>query len=241
MAFLLLNWNMIAIQRLTADFIGLLFPTLCNSCGTNLTHAEKEICIKCLFDLPYTDYHIYAENRVAKQFWGRLPVHAAMAMLYFKKGTRVQHLIHNLKYNGKTDLGVKLGELLANKLRNSPSFKDIDLIIPVPLHPKKLRIRGYNQSEHIAIGLGKELNLPIDSKSLIRKKATATQTKKARYFRFENMQTVFDVISRERIENKHVLLIDDVITTGATLEACGNALLANGIKKLSIASIAFAE
>jgi ComF family protein len=232
---------MIAMQRLTTDLIGLLFPELCNGCGTNLNYGEKDICIKCLFDLPYTDYHLHAENRVAKQFWGRLPYDSAMAMLYFKKGTKVQNLIHSLKYNGKTEVGVKLGELLAAKLNLGIQFQAIDLIIPVPLHPKKQRIRGYNQAEHIAIGLGKGLNLPISTSHLLRQKATETQTKKARYFRFENMQTVFKVANPEQLKNLHVLLIDDVITTGATLEACGNALLAIGIKKLSIAAVAFAE
>lgn len=232
---------MIAIKRLTADLVGLLFPELCNACGNNLNHGEKEICIECLLDLPYTDYHLHAENRVAKQFWGRLPCNAATAMLYFKKGTKVQHLIHNLKYNAKIEVGTTLGRLLGERLAQSELFKSIDLIVPVPLHSKKLKSRGYNQSEYIAKGLAEVLNLPVSTLNLIRDKATATQTRKTRYFRFENMQTVFNVINPEQIENLHVLLVDDVITTGATLEACGNALLNCGIKKLSIATVAFAE
>ncbi|WP_293299271.1 ComF family protein [Pedobacter sp. UBA4863] len=232
---------MFALKRYTEDLINLLFPELCNGCGKLLYHGEKQICTKCLYDLPYTDFHLYPDNLVAKQLWGRLPVDAAMAMLYFKKETKVQNLIHGLKYDGKTEIGTMLGKLLAQKLTESELYASIDLIIPVPLHQKKLRLRGYNQSEYIAQGLAEELVIALSTKNLTRNKATESQTKKARYTRYENMQTVFSVSNAAEIADKHVLLIDDVITTGATLEACGNALLNHGIKKLSIAAIAFAE
>lgn len=232
---------MFALKRYTEDFINLLFPELCNGCGKLLYRGEKEICTKCRYDLPYTDYHLYADNLVAKQFWGRLDLNAAMAMLYFKKNTKVQNLIHSLKYKDKTEVGVLLGSLLGQQLKKSELYNDVDLIIPVPLHLKKLRIRGYNQSEYIANGLAAEMSWATSSKNLVRKKATETQTKKARYTRFENMQEVFEVKNADELKNKHILLIDDVITTGATLEACGNALLKVGIKKLSIAAIAFSE
>ncbi len=232
---------MFALRRYTEDLINLLFPELCNGCGELLYRGEKEICTKCLFDLPYTDFHLHADNLVAKQLWGRLPLNAAMAMLYFKKNSKVQNVIHSLKYKGKTDVGVLMGKLLAQKLKESELYKDIDLIIPVPLHQKKLRLRGYNQSEYIAIGLGKEMEIPFTTTNLARKKATESQTKKARYTRFENMLQVFEIKNAEELKDKHILLIDDVITTGATLEACGNVLLNVGIKKLSIAAIAFTE
>ena len=232
---------MFALRRYTEDLINLLFPELCNGCGELLFRGEKEICTKCLFDLPYTDFHLHADNLVAKQLWGRLPLNAAMAMLYFKKNSKVQNLIHSLKYKGKTEVGVLMGKLLAQKLKESELYKDIDLIIPVPLHQKKLRLRGYNQSEYIAIGLGKEMEIPFTTTNLARKKATESQTKKARYTRFENMLQVFEIKNAEELKDKHILLIDDVITTGATLEACGNVLLNVGIKKLSIAAIAFTE
>lgn len=230
-----------ALKRLIMDIIGLLFPSLCNACGKALFEGEKEICMQCLFDLPYTDYHIHAENRVAKQLWGRFPFHAAMAMLYFKKGSRVQNLIHSLKYKGKTEVGVRLGGLMGTKLKTSEQYNYIDLIIPVPLHPKKQRQRGYNQSEVVANGLGKELDVKVSTAHLIRNRATSTQTKKSRYTRYENMNTVFSVQKQEQIQNLHVLLVDDVVTTGATLEACSLALLDAGVKKISIAAIAFAE
>lgn len=232
---------MFALKRYTEDLINLLFPELCNGCGKLLYHGEKDICTKCLYDLPYTDFHLYKENPVAKQLWGRLPINAAMAMLYFKKGTKVQNLMHSLKYNSKTDVGITLGELMAKRLKESEFYQNIDVIIPVPLHQKKLRLRGYNQSEYIATGLAQELDIPFSSKNLLRKKSTESQTKKARYTRFENMQDVFEIKNVNELKDKHVLLIDDVVTTGATLEACGNTLLNIGIEKLSIAAIAFAE
>ncbi|SOD20354.1 ComF family protein [Pedobacter xixiisoli] len=232
---------MFALKRYTEDLINLLFPELCNGCGKLLYHGEKDICTKCLYDLPFTDFHLYEDNLVAKQLWGRLPVNAAMAMLYFKKGTKVQNLIHGLKYAGKTDIGITLGKLLANKLSKSDAYADIDIVIPVPLHQKKLRLRGYNQSEYIAKGLAEELEISVSTKHLLRNKSTESQTKKARYTRYENMQDVFNVKNAYDLLDKHILLVDDVITTGATLEACGNVLLNHGIKKLSIAAIAFAE
>lgn len=232
---------MFTINRLALDVVALLFPELCNACGTHLYYGEKEICIKCLRDLPFTDFHLNVENQVAKQLWGRLRDINAMAMLYFRKGTKVQNLMHSLKYKGKTAVGVKLGNLLGEKLAASNDYKNIDLIVPVPLHYSKERLRGYNQSETIANGIAELLNIAVSTKHLIRAKSTETQTKKARYTRYENMQSVFDVKHVEELKNMHILLVDDVITTGATLEACGNALLNIGIKKLSIAAVAFAE
>jgi ComF family protein len=232
---------MLQFNRLISDTISLLFPELCNACGTNLYQGENEICIKCLYNLPYTDYQIYPDNRVAKQLWSRLPCNAAMAMLYFKKGTRVQNLIHSLKYKDKTEVGVKLGQLLGTRLKLGSLYDGIDLIIPVPLHLKKERQRGYNQSKYIADGIAETLNIPVSSSHLLRNKETESQTKKSRYTRYENMTSVFYMQNADELKNKHILLVDDVITTGATLEACGLSLLNCGIKKLSIAALAFAE
>lgn len=232
---------MFTLKRYTEDLISLLFPELCYGCGNLLYHGEKDVCTSCLYDLPYTDYHIHPDNPLAKQFWGRLSLEAAMAMLYFKKGTKVQNLLHGLKYKNQTNIGTYLGKLIGQKLSKSQFYVDIDAIIPVPLHRKKLRLRGYNQSEYIAKGLAEELKVPMDTKSLTRGTATESQTKKARYTRYENMQGVFCVNHAEELANKHILLVDDVVTTGSTLEACGNILLSHGVKKLSVAAIAFAE
>lgn len=164
-----------------------------------------------------------------------------MSLLYFKKGARVQNIIHSLKYKGRKDLGIKLGIMIAERLLMSAGYAGIDLIIPVPLHRTRESLRGYNQSLCIAKGISKTLNVPVNSISLLRKKATASQTKKGRYKRFENMQCVFSVAHSEALKGKHILLVDDVITTGATLEACGIALFEAGIEKLSVATVAFAE
>jgi len=229
------------VNRIFLDLIGLLFPELCNGCGNSIYHGESFLCSKCLFAIPYTDYHLYPENKVAKQFWGRVPVHAAMALLYFKKEGKVQNIIHNLKYKGQTGLGIKLGEMIGERLNSAPDYANIDLIVPVPLHKNKERSRGYNQSQLIASGISVVLNVNVNPDLLIRTVTTDTQTKKGRYMRFENMRTVFSVKNREDLAGKHILLVDDVITTGATLEACALELHKYGIKKLSIAAVAFAE
>ncbi|WP_443945529.1 ComF family protein [Pedobacter sp. AW1-32] len=177
---------------------------------------------------------------MAKQFWGRISLESAMAMLYFRKATRVQNLIHNLKYNGKIEIGFYLGSLLGERLKDNPNYKDINFIIPVPLHPKKLKKRGYNQCSHIAKGLSEIIQKPIIEDVLFRKEKRESQTTKNRYNRYENMQMVFNVASFDKLQNQHVLLIDDIITTGATLEACAKVLLEHGAK-VSIAALAFAE
>lgn len=229
------------VKKAFQDLIGLLFPNLCCGCGIDIYDGESYLCSKCLFTIPYTDYHLNPDNKVAKQFWGRIPFNAAMALLYFKKGGKVQNIIHNLKYRNQQGLGVKLGILIADRLKVAPAYTDIDLIIPVPLHKKKKSSRGYNQSELIANGIAIELDIEINSDLLIRTVTTDTQTKKGRYMRFENMKTVFSVKNKETLIGKHVLLVDDVITTGATIEACAIELHKCSIKKLSIVAAAFAE
>lgn len=229
------------VRQFAMDLIGLLYPDLCNGCGTPLFQGEKHICTKCLHDLPYTDFQNYPENVVHKLFWGRLRCDHAMAMLYFRKGSKVQNLIHRLKYNNQTELGTTLGRMLGQQLLTSEAYQKADLIIPIPLHPKKEKSRGFNQSKCIADGMAEILSIPVNTSALIRQKETATQTRKNRYNRFENMQYVFKVVHSESIQDKHILLVDDVITTGATFEACGIELWQCNMSKLSIAAIAFAE
>jgi ComF family protein len=232
---------MMLFKRLLGDLFGLLFPDLCCGCGNYLYHAETQLCTVCLHQLPYTDHHLHAENKAARQLWGRLPCNAVLSLLYFKKGSRTQSIIHHLKYKGRKDLGLKLGNMIAQKLLMSPAYDDIDLIIPVPLHLSRERRRGYNQSLCIAEGIAAVLKVPVNTNSLIRKKGTASQTKKGRYNRFENMQQVFSIADMQILRDKHILLVDDVMTTGATLEACGIVLFENHISKLSMATVAFAE
>jgi ComF family protein len=229
------------LSVLVQDFLGLFFPELCAACGKNLFRTEQEICSACMYRLPLTYFHQDPENRVARQFWGRIPLVQAGAFLYFNKGGRVQNLMHQLKYQKRQQVGEVLGKLYGEQLVQSTGFIRPDLIIPVPLHPKKLKIRGYNQSECIAKGLVKGLGTEISIRHLIRQVATETQTKKARFSRFENMKEAFELKDAADLNGKHILLVDDVLTTGATLEACAACLLKNSAIRLSIAVLAFAE
>ena len=229
------------LQNLANDLLQLLFPNLCAGCEQPLVKTEQLLCLHCRHDLPYTDFHLYADNPVARQLWGRIPCAFAMAMLYFNKGARVQRILHQLKYKGKPELGELLGGLLAARLREQVSTLKADLIIPVPLHKKRQRQRGYNQSACIAEGLGKALGLPVYKDVLLKTKSTSSQTKKSRFGRYENLKSAFSVQKAEAVAGKHVLLIDDVVTTGATLEACASALSAAGMARLSVAAVAFTK
>lgn len=224
-----------------ADFVSLLFPELCQACGESLVTGEDLLCINCRYNLPFTDFHLKPDNMVAQQFWGKINLEAAYAMCYFTKGEKMQHLMHQFKYKGIQKIGNLLGNIAGEQLAKNPVFRSVDIIIPVPLHKSRLRKRGYNQSACFAEGLSEKLNVPVDKSNLIRIRATETQTHRSRFSRFENMQEVFALANADTLINKHVLLVDDVVTTGSTLEACGVELLKVEGLKLSIATIACAE
>lgn len=223
------------------DFAALFFPELCSACGKNLFSNEKVICTSCIYHLPYTNFHLDKENRVARQLWGRFHFEQASAFLYFQKGNKVQNMMHQLKYNNSPETGFRLGQLYANELSNSKNWEVPDAIIPVPLHPAKKKKRSYNQSEHIANGMASVLEVPVYAANLLRGADTETQTKKSRFARYENMKEAFNIFNPEMLFDKHILLVDDVITTGATLEACSNKLLSVKNVRISICSIAFAD
>lgn len=229
------------LRSYLADFIGLLFPQLCPACGEGLMANEQVICTGCQYSLPLTNFHLQPDNIVARQFWGKVNVQAAYALYYFTKGGKVQNLVHQLKYMGMQQIGYALGNIAGAQLIKNEVFYTADIIIPVPLHKKRLKQRGYNQSTCFAEGLAQKLNAVVDDSSLIRTRATETQTKKSRFTRFENMQEIFTVINPENLRNKHILLVDDIVTTGSTLEACAAELLKIEGVKLSIATIAYAE
>jgi ComF family protein len=224
-----------------ADFIALLFPELCQACSANLVAGEKLICTDCRYNLPFTNFHLKPDNLVAQQFWGKINIEAAYAMCYFTKGGKMQHLMHQFKYKGVSQIGPLLGNIAGDQLVQNAVFKSVDAIIPVPLHKTRLRKRGYNQAACFAEGIADKLNVPVVENNLVRPRATETQTHRARFSRFENMQEVFSVKNPEALKNQHVLLVDDVTTTGSTLEACGSQLLKIEGLKLSIATIAYAE
>jgi ComF family protein len=223
------------------DFIALIFPELCQACGGSLVSNEDVICMNCVYDLPYTNFHQQPDNVVARQLWGRIDLRSTYVLLYFSKGGKVQNMMHQFKYKNMPRIGNRLGELAGKQLASAPAYQTIDVIIPVPLHPQKLKQRGYNQSAQFAEGLAEKMEAVVDIESLIRLKHTETQTKRSRFSRYENMKDVFSVQQPEKLAGKHVLLVDDIITTGSTLEACGLELLKIPGLTLSVAAIAYAE
>lgn len=222
------------------DFISLLFPRLCYACGNHLLRNENLICTECYVVIPRTNYHKLEDNPVAQLFWGRCMIEKAAAFSYYNKGSRIRNLIHYLKYKGVREIGYELGRIYGLSLKASGFTDDIDLIIPVPLHPSKKRIRGFNQSETISMGIADVAHLPLDVKSLARTIVSVTQTKRSRYERWTNVEGIFQVVDPLSISGKHILLVDDVITTGSTIESCTNALLKFEGVKVSVVALAFA-
>ncbi len=224
-----------------SDLASLFFPKNCAVCGKVLHRQEEILCTSCYYKLPVTNFENHYDNPVMEIFKGRLPLVSATSFLFFSKGGMTQQLIHKLKYKGRQDVGIYMGKMFGNRLNQSPLFRRADLIIPVPLHAKKEHTRGYNQSLMLARGLALHMQAQVMPRVLFRKTYTATQTKKSRYERWENVKDIFEIRNGHRLEGKQVLLVDDVITTGATLEACGNKLLTIPGVQLSIASLAYAE
>lgn len=221
------------------DFLSLLYPNICASCNASLYKGEREVCTRCRSYLPYTRFHHEKDNPVAQLFWGRIEVENATAYFVFRKGSRFQKILHKLKYQNQQSLGVELGRWFGHELLQT-DFSTVDCIIPVPLHPKKLQKRGYNQSELLAKGISETMNKPLDIKLLKRIIANPTQTRKGRYERWTNVDGIFELTNPENAQNKHILLVDDVVTTGSTLEACVAAILKAPGAKVSIAVLAMA-
>ncbi len=216
----------------------LFFPNNCAACSRNLLKNEHLICLKCLEKLPYTNNHLVKENEMEKILWGRISIESAYALLYFLKKSKTQSILHQLKYKGNKEIGVLMGNLLGEKLQSIQIKDKIDLILPLPIHPLKALKRGYNQSDFFAQGLSESLHIDWDDKAIIKSIHTESQTKKNRYNRWQNVEETFEVTKSEFLKNKHILLVDDVLTTGSTLEACGQKLLKIEGVKISIATIA---
>jgi ComF family protein len=228
------------INDLWDDFISLLFPRLCYGCGNHLLRNENLICTECYVVIPRTNFHIENENPVAQLFWGRCMIEKAAAFSFFNKGSRIRNLIHNLKYKGIKELGYELGRIYGLSLKSSGFTVNIDLIIPVPLHPSKKRNRGFNQSELISTGIADATGLPVNINSLARSKVSTTQTRRSRFERWTNVEGIFRVTDSDILKDRHILLVDDVITTGSTIESCANELLKVEGVKVSVVALAFA-
>jgi len=218
--------------------VNLFFPKVCYTCDNELLDFENYVCTKCRHDLPITNFHFDNNNAVKKVLYGRVKVENATSLLRFENKGIVQQLIHNLKYRGFEDIGVFLGEWLGNELRTIEKYKDIDIVIPVPLHKNKLKKRGYNQVDKFAQEIAKALAVLHNNKVLIKVTSTTSQVNKKRFARWQITNELFAIEHPDQIENKHILLVDDIITTGATLEACINVLNTAKNVKISIATMA---
>lgn len=228
------------IVNIIKDLLHLFYPQLCGACKKSLFKHESELCSICVKTLPYTKFSPNHKASLERIFWGRVPMQFVYSLLYFDKRSRVQNILHALKYKGRAALGVRLGELMKEDLLQFHAQYPIDEIIPVPLHKRRLEERGYNQAEMIGRGIAQTTKIPLNENRLERARYTQTQTKFSREKRSENLKNVFRVNAPHELKGKHILLIDDVLTTGSTLEACSEALLKEIDVKISVAVVAFA-
>lgn len=232
---------MFSFRSLFSDVMHLFFPHTCMGCGSDILSKDSHLCLKCISQLPNTGFEKIPGNPIENIFRGRLPIESATAQFYFSKGHLIQYLIHQLKYKGNKEAGEYLGAIMGASLLESGRFTNIDYLIPLPLSAEKEFKRGYNQAEIICNGMSTAMQIPVHPKNVIRKRYTDTQTKKHRAERWQNVEGSFAVLFPEKLQGKHVLLVDDVITTGSTLEACGAMLVSIPSLKLSMATLAMAS
>ena len=220
------------------NFSELLYPKLCGGCGNHLYENEEVVCVYCRASLPLSGECDFENNASEKLFWGKVSITAAASFLFFQKKSSTQHLLHQLKYQQKEIIGEWLGEQFAYSLQSKGRFAAVEIIIPIPLHPSRIKFRGYNQCDAIARGMASVLQIPIVNGVLIRSVATQSQTKKNRFQRFENMNSVLSLAQASAIKGKNILLLDDVLTTGATLISAAQVLQQAGSNKLFVGAIA---
>ena len=230
-------------MNILRSILSLLYPQCCCVCDEKLVEGEKYICLDCLLKMPRTNYHLQPENGAADRFKGKIPYERAASFLYYNKGGFSKKIVKAVKYRGNAALGYHMGLLMSEYIQQaSPFFEDIDLLIPIPLHRKKQKKRGFNQAEEIIKGIRDVTGIPFDNSLVIRKKQTQTQTKKGRYARWLNTIDVFTLNKETDFNYKHVLIVDDVLTTGATIEACAQAILTSYSNvKISVLTLAVTE
>lgn len=220
--------------------LDIIYPRSCEACGESLLGGENLICVKCIIDLPRTNSHKESIESISNRFWGKIPVENTITYLRFSKKSKVQKLLHSLKYRNKSEVGVLLGKLYGTDLKTVAFEKKIDLLIGVPLHPTKQLQRGYNQADCIAEGLSVALGIPFETNAVKRSIHTDSQTKKSRFERFQNVENIFEVTDVEKIKDKRIAIVDDILTTGSTIESLAAILLNEGCKEISIVTIAAA-
>jgi ComF family protein len=218
----------------------LFYPALCLACQDTLPQSNMQLCLDCQTKLPYTTLHEDVDNLFTQRFWGRVRVQSGAACFYFVKGGKIQQVIHHLKYSHKPYIGFHWGKIYAQKLAQEAHFRTVDLVIPVPLHWKKQQLRGYNQAEAISRGLAEGMEKLHIPKALIRNEFSSSQTQKGKLDRLNNVEQAFSVARPAELEGRHVLLVDDVMTSGATLEACALPILALSGTKVSMVTLAMA-
>lgn len=206
------------------SFFNLLIPRQCVVCNRPLSHAEKCLCTFCNINIPRTHYHLQKDNFMEKLFWGQIPIERATAFCHYRKGSEFRNIIHKLKYKGRKDIGEVLGSYIANEIQDCGFLNDVDVIIPIPLHPGRFKSRGYNQSECIAKGIAGVTGIPVNNQAILRKTHTETQTGYSVMERWKNVKDAFEAHQPNDFTGKHILLVDDVLTTGATIMACASTL-----------------
>ncbi|WP_163715751.1 ComF family protein [Mangrovibacterium lignilyticum] len=231
---------MFPIKEGVQQFIELVFPRSCVVCKQKLIQSERYICLRCLLHMPKTNHYKLIDNPMERLFYGRVQIERACAFFEFKKGSNYQQILHELKYRGQKELGEYFGKQFGTSLLKDEQVSSADYLCPVPLHPQKERKRGYNQSYHLALGLSQSLNISVESSNLYRSRFTSTQTLKSRWERWQNVEGIFDLADPAIFENKHVILVDDVVTTGATLEACAATIQSKCNAKISVVTLAIA-
>jgi ComF family protein len=227
------------LKEMKESLLHFFFPHTCCGCGNDILPEDSTLCLHCLHHLPETCFEWHPSNPVEKMFWGRLPLMAASAQFYFTKESLVQHLMHLLKYKGNKELGIQLGRIMGEQLKKSGRFR-ADALIPLPLYPAKEKRRGYNQATVLCEGMSQVMQVPVLDQAVQRPEHTETQTKKGRVERWKNMEGKFILSDPGSLRNKQVILVDDVVTTGATLESCGLELLKVPGLQLSIATLCMA-
>ena len=228
--------------EIARGLLELIYPELCPFCMCEQPMHNHLICLKCLSDLPLTNHHRDPlENELAATFWGRMPVAAAASLLFFSSKGKARKLIRRIKYEGRTDIGIEAGKVMGSYLNKSEIFRRVDLIVPVPLHPQKKASRGFNQCDLLARGMSEVLGIPWEPNAVKRVRNNPSQTNLGRDHRFDNSKSLFNVENTEIIKGKNILLIDDIITTGATLESCGMEILESGANGLYIATLGCGE